>query len=76
VRQFAPDHDQGVNFDQDFILSINRMKVWRIMVIEIHPDNDTEETTEFRHPHLAESFVAAAEYPFPLEKSRRLFGEF
>src|SRR5467141_292235 len=25
------------------------MKVWRVMVVVIHPDDDAEETTEFRH---------------------------
>ena len=48
---------------------------WRVMVIEVHPDDNTEETTEFRHPHLSEPFVAAAEYPFPRGKSPRPFGE-
>ena len=45
-----------------------------VIIIE-HGDNYTEETTEFRHPHLSESFVAAAEYPFPLEKALSLSGE-
>ena len=42
-----------------------------VMVIEIHPDNDTEETTEFRHSSPSEPLITAAEYPFPLEKSPR-----
>jgi hypothetical protein len=69
-------HGLGVNFDQDFILSIDRMKVWRVMVVAIHPDDDTEEAAEFRHPHLSEPFVAAEEYPFPLEKAPARSGKF
>jgi hypothetical protein len=41
-----------------------------VIVIE-HSDNDTEETTEFRHPSPSEPLVSAAEYPFPLEKAPR-----
>jgi hypothetical protein len=47
----------------------------RSVIIIEHGDDDTEETTEFRHPHLSEPFVAAAEYPFPLEKAPRLSGD-
>jgi hypothetical protein len=49
--------------------------MWRCVIIIEHGDDDTEETTEFRHPHLSEPFVAAAEYPFPRGKAPRLFRE-
>jgi hypothetical protein len=45
-----------------------------VIIIE-HSDNDTEETTEFRHSSPSEPFVAVAEYPFPLEKALRPFRE-
>lgn len=42
-------NNNGVNPNLCFIPRIDRVKVWWIMFIEIHANDDPEKTTDFRH---------------------------
>ena len=50
------------------MFTIAHMKMRRGVIIIEHGDNDTKETTEFRHPHLSEASVSP-DYAKYTEKS-------
>jgi hypothetical protein len=41
-----------INFDCDFVFPILRMEMWRSMIAVVHPNNDSKESTDFRHGSL------------------------
>jgi hypothetical protein len=44
TRQLAANDGQGVDAYQGFIITVDRVKVWRIMIIVVHPDDNAKKT--------------------------------
>jgi hypothetical protein len=55
ARKRASEDHQSFDFDQGFMLAVNRMEVRRLVVAKEHPDDDSEKPA-----HLRDGFVSSA----------------
>ena len=51
LRKIAIDA-AGIDLDGDLEIAVDRMKMGRPMISVLHGDDNTEESTEFRHSSL------------------------
>jgi len=49
LRQVAPEDLAIANADSNFVVSVCRVKVRRVMVVVKHPNDDAEESADFGH---------------------------
>lgn len=48
-RKRTGDHRPTVNADDRDVFRIERVKVWRVVVADVHPDDDAVEARDLRH---------------------------
>jgi hypothetical protein len=75
ARQFPTHDSQGIHFNQGFLISIDGMKMWRIVVVVIHLDDDPEKATEFRHSHLRDPYRRHGRIPLPAMRNHPAHGD-
>lgn len=62
-RKATPEDGERVDAEFGFRTSINRMKMCRIVVIEIHTNGDPKKTAYFRHEQPLPIWTHAADVP-------------